>query len=894
VAACGIVVWRTGPTRVVEIAPAPATRAVEAPALTPAAASTAIQPAKRARRGRAPFPLTVQKSTTDSASPAALALRKAGQRNMAIGGIVFAVGILITAVTFLSAQAPGGGRYIIAWGAIIAGAGQFLRGLDQVSKTGDSEREPLKPESNAGSIRLRALGLASLPLGAMLLYARYIEPGIAATPGLWVSLWGIYAIGFLWLGMLKPWTWLDDTRLTFLVLQPVAMVAAFVGLVKDPGLPAGLWFVLFLTSVCFPLYFLFGEPRKSGSALDAPTVGRRLRWIGLSAAPSSLMLGVTTYLTTDIAAIPLFWVVPLALYLLTFILVFLRWPTTWTERPHTIVLWVQPVALAGLAVTAVGGYAWPAWLTFLLHLTVFFLTALVCHGELAKDRPSARYLTEFYLWMSVGGVLGGLFNGLIAPVAFQFGVVEYPLAVLLAIMLRPSLVGEQTLIPGDSRPRKPTDLGRALDLFFPLALGLFWFIILGMEPSKQMLAGCLILAGLLCLSLLTRPLRAALALTALVIAANVQGESRSDLLHEERGFFGFLRVRESRDVDEIHRRVLVKRTLYHGGINHGSQYIFSRNAEGEDTLLRPDTRRRLITYFTPASGIGQVFESFKGLKPAVQKLPFRNAQVWTDARLPTAIAGLGGNPYAQIVATQAEMPFAVVGLGLGTLAAQARPFQHMTFYEIDPGVIRLSEGKDPYFYYVKDARERGARVDFVVGDGRLTMRKAPERYYHIIVLDAFSGDAIPVHLLTDNAIKEYLTKLVDGGVLIFNATNRYIDLRPVLADLAEQNDMVCYAFGDWGEDGADNDRFSSDWVVLQRKFDRFRIATPDGAVKIKPGFSGSLPLTQQIDLNVRYVLTRNDGRVTESHWLLPEATGEHIWTDRYSNLLRVMDWRSGF
>src|SRR5262249_43954172 len=147
----------------------------------------------------------------------------------------------------------------------------------------------------------------------------------------------------------------------------------------------------------------------------------------------------------DIAAIPLFWVIPLALYLLTFILVFLRWPVPWTGMPHTVVVWIQPIVLLALVMVNVAGVYPPAWATFILHLTVFFLTALVCHGELAKDRPASRYLTEFYLWMSVGGVLGGMFNGLLAPVAFQFGVVEYPLAVLLALLLRPNLVGKQTL-----------------------------------------------------------------------------------------------------------------------------------------------------------------------------------------------------------------------------------------------------------------------------------------------------------------------------------------------------------------------------------------------------------------------------------------------------------------
>src|SRR5262245_15724993 len=185
VAACGLVVWRTGPTSVLEVTPAPLTQAAPvepAPAarvLTPATASTAIQTGKKSRRGRA--------FAVEAAAPAAPAAKV------------------------------------------------------------DLERQ-----RTLGRDRLRLLGLASLPLGVMLLYARYIEPEVAGTHGLWVSLWGIYALGFVWLGLLKPWTWLDDTRLTFLVLQPVAMVAAFFGLVKNPGLPPGLWFVLFLTSVCFP------------------------------------------------------------------------------------------------------------------------------------------------------------------------------------------------------------------------------------------------------------------------------------------------------------------------------------------------------------------------------------------------------------------------------------------------------------------------------------------------------------------------------------------------------------------------------------------------------------------------------------------------------------------
>src|SRR5262249_19797542 len=157
-----------------------------------------------------------------------------------------------------------------------------------------------------------------------------------------------------------------------------------------------IWFLCYLMALLIPLYFLAaqGVGARASAASDAPTVGRRLRWIALAAAPSSLMLGVTTYVTTDIAAIPLFWVIPLALYLLTFILVFLRWPTVWTQTPHTVVLYIQPFLAVLLLLIVVMGLSVPAWMIFALHILVFFVTALLCHGQLAKDRPGPQYLTE--------------------------------------------------------------------------------------------------------------------------------------------------------------------------------------------------------------------------------------------------------------------------------------------------------------------------------------------------------------------------------------------------------------------------------------------------------------------------------------------------------------------
>src|SRR5262249_55176167 len=289
--------------------------------------------------------------------------------------------------------------------------------------------------------------------------------------------------------------------------------------------------------------------------------------------------------------------------LLTFILVFMRWPVVWTGMPHLVVLCVQPVLLVLLSASAVSNLGWEQWLKFLVHTCSFFATALMCHGELARDRPPPQYLTEFYLWMSVGGVLGGLFNALVAPLVFQFGVLEYALAMLLAIVLRPNMVGKQTLVPGDSGAHRATDLGRALDLFYPLGVGLFWFLMLGLKPGTAGKFGDLpfglqvafVALVLLCLTYFARPARAALTMAAVFIAGSLFASHRGELIFQHRGFYGFLRVYQEYHAEESHHWTLAYRTLYHGGINHGSQAVFYRpKGEDEFLLLSPAARRKLI------------------------------------------------------------------------------------------------------------------------------------------------------------------------------------------------------------------------------------------------------------------------------------------------------------
>ncbi len=362
-------------------------------------------------------------------------------------------------------------------------------------------------------------------------------------------------------------------------------------------------------------------------------------------------------------------------------------------------------------------------------------------------------------------------------------------------------------------------------------------------------------AVVIVLALAGRPLRYGLALGCLIVGIEFYHRGLDPFIFEDRSFFGFVKVRASGSGRE---ESPLFHTLVHGGINHGME------------IVRPASRRReTITYFDPTGGIGQIFKKFS----------------WPDARLPASLVGLGATPYGTLIATQSEPPYAVVGLGTGILAAHAKPWQHMAFYEIDPLVMSLSvppEGKDPYFYYVHDALARGANLEIILGDGRLTLENDPkdnpyqpgtkrklERYYHIMVLDAFSSDAIPIHLLTAQAVDLYLDKLVEGGLLIFNVTNRYVDIRPVLGRIAEEKGLTCLYYGDGSKDENGLEvpyKFASDWVVLQRK----------DYANLRQAVNGGPPLEERLNMK---------------RWAPTEVLDGPMWTDSYSNLFRVFGWR---
>lgn len=553
--------------------------------------------------------------------------------------------------------------------------------------------------------------------------------------------------------------------------------------------------VLLVGACAVALWRAAGAPAGAGAAMAAgpepveaatrPTVARRARWTLLAFVPSSLLLSVTTYLTTDIAAIPLLWVVPLAIYLLTFILVFGRRRLI----PHRVWVELLPLALLPLVLVLVARANEPLAVILPTHLIAFFVAAMVCHGELAADRPHARHLTGFYLWLSLGGVLGGAFTALAAPLLFS-GVAEYPLVLVLVPLLA-------TRPPGAWQGR----LARVLDVALPLGLaglGLAVMRALDRGPlDAEWLGPAVGLLTLACLAFARRPLRFALGLGAVLLAGAVHPGQEGTLLHAERSFFGISRV--TRDpTGQYH-------LLMHGTTLHGMQ------------ALAPARRREPLTYFHPSGPLGEFFAAADG--------PAR----------PRAVA--------------------VVGLGAGSLACYGRPDERWTFYEIDPTVLRIAA--DPRFFtFLRDCPP--APVAVRLGDARLTLDRAPDGAYDVIILDAYSSDAPPMHLLTLEAVRLYLRKLAPGGRLLFNVSNRHLVLEPVLGAIGRAAGLAARTRDDPHVSDAERrlGKLESQWVVMARRDEDL------GALRHHP------------------------------RWTVPRVPADaEPWTDGFASLLSAFRWR---
>lgn len=551
-----------------------------------------------------------------------------------------------------------------------------------------------------------------------------------------------------------------------------------------------LWvvgYVVFLVLSLGCAVVLWRSPRRDNTepvSNDAAPISfkRRLYWILLAFIPSSLLFGVTSYVTTEIAPTPLLWTIPLALYLVTFVLAFGR--KNWLPER------LASHALGGLALlltlVIVAEATQPTGAIVLLHLSFFFVAAMVCHYKLASDRPVATRLAEFYLCVAIGGMLGGVFNTLIAPAVFNT-LLEYPLVIVLACLIR---------------PRENTDADssrdRVLDVILPTCIGLLTIglSLLVARYDVSTVVGIAIVFGMPLVIInhhfRKRPVRFALAIGAVMLGSIVYSETQNRTLHVARNFFGTLSVR--------YDPVSATRILLHGNTIHGRQFV------------EPQLQTQPLSYFHRHGPLGQIFDAFN--------------------------------------ANSTSPNVAVVGLGAGSMACYAWPDQHWTFYEINPAVVSIAQNPR-YFTYLDRCAVGPTQI--VLGDARLQLQNAPDQHYGLIVLDAFNSDAIPIHLMTQEAIALYMSKLATGGMVAFHISNRSLKLDTVLADLAKQNGAMILSFAD-GEHDPETGKDPSEWVVMAQH---------------SPAF---------------------DSLAQNRNWRSIEGQASAVWTDDFSNILRAFRW----
>jgi hypothetical protein len=558
----------------------------------------------------------------------------------------------------------------------------------------------------------------------------------------------------------------------------------------------GIFLVLILALAAIAATARTPAPLASAAPQAAPTVRvtirDRLIWIALAAVPSSLMLGVTAHITEDIASAPFLWVAPLALYLLTFVIAF-------SSRPIIPLHWtfvLQAAAMAGVAWT-LGLKPRLVLMMVAVHLVGFFLTALVCHQQLAKRRPDPAHLTEFYMWMSVGGVIGGGFNAFVAPLIFR-GVWEYPIVLVLSCLARPWRKGRLSWWEAAL-----SVIGLACAV---IAVGVnqLWGYGLIHAPKdlflQQMLTeGPRLLFSVtpVCAFLLRER---AFYFTGLILAVVLGSQNltlREHVIGQARSFFGVLRITQT-SLPGYAQNV---RLLAHGTTLHGAQAMDASNP------CVP------MTYYAPETPIGQV--------------------VLTTGQ------------------AKRNMVLGAVGMGTGSIAAYARPDDEYRFYEIDPTVVQIS-ATGTFFTFIKGCAH-SAHLDVRLGDARLSLQKEPPGAFDVLLVDAFSSDAIPAHLLTVEAMKMYLSKLAPTGVVIMHLSNRNLDLmRPVAA--------VAKAAGGYA--------LQQDWQPANPKYDL--VASAEDVIIVGRTKEALEPY-------------RQDWR-----WQIPDPGGVAPWTDDYTNLFSAM------
>jgi hypothetical protein len=639
-----------------------------------------------------------------------------------------------------------------------------------------------------------ALHIALLLVAALMLPIGLsgATPSASANPFFWVPYLFVASIGPLFFvisaqaPLLQRW-YSDAGGGDPYPLYAASNLGSFGGLIAypllvEPLLPlkgqswlwsAGYGLVVLLVAVCALVL-----PKVAPVARTASTarydMKQVLLWIALAAVPSGLMLSTTTHLTTDIVAMPLLWVLPLGLYLLSFSIAFAE-----NRALPTAVITVAPLILMIGGGVAFAAAATMPWFYASIGLMLLFVVAVALHAMLYERRPAPELLTGFYLAMSAGGVLGGIFCALVAPVIFDWAY-EHPVLIIAAGLL----VAREPLFAWTARI--PARMGYILALVAILASmvsGRFLFFTEGQAIPEYLSLGIMVLIVFIGLAVIGRRIPFALVLVSLMLTLGGWNTVKTSFNQQARtrSFFGIYTIGNSGGA----------RFLQHGTTLHGEQ------------SLMPGREREPLTYYAPKSGVG----------------------------LAMAAAPAMFGPAARI---------GVVGLGAGTLACYAQPGQDWRFYEIDPAIAAIA--KDTRKFTFLSRCLPGARI--VIGDARLTIAADRDPPLDLLVIDAFSSDAVPMHLLTKEALETYARRLQPGGLLMIHISNRFMRLEPVLAEAARHGwTLMARQYEIDGEDMAKS-YSSSLWIALardQRTIDR--LAATSGPQLWRPvagqaGFGG--------------------------------------------------------
>jgi SAM-dependent methyltransferase len=656
-------------------------------------------------------------------------------------------------------------------------------------------------------VALAAVALAFLPFAL----ATGSEPPDSVDPAVWIAVLLAVAVGVPYLAVasasptLQRWYASIDAPDS---AQPWFLYAAsnagsLLGLLAYPLLLEPLlgtqaqertWAILFATWLALLGWCVVlvrrratatpstGPHASAARARTRPSRLRRLKWVAVAALPVALMLGVTTYVTTDVASAPLLWSVPLALYLVSFMVTFgRRWRASVRGAG-----WAFGAAMLLLVFVEVERVRASDLQQFLVHVLAVFAASVLAHAVLYADRPrDTEHLTGYYLLVATGGAIGGMAMSLLAPVLLD-DVYEYPLLLALALLLRPA-------------PRRAAQHGgtRAALQVAELALAATLLVVLGASAidgatfTDRLQGGAwLVVLGAAGVVLLARRTGVFLLVagTLVLVAFADQGAA----LHRDRSFFGSLRVEDRGGM----------RRLLHGTTLHGAQQ------------LDPSRSRMPTTYYTTPGPLGDAVERLQRDEPFVE--------------------------------------VGVVGLGTGALVSHARLWQRFTFYEIDPDVIEVATDPELFTFLP----EADVRVDVVEGDARLRLDADEDARFDLLVLDAYSSDAVPVHLLTVEALELYRRRLAAGGVLLLHVSSRHLDLLPVVAAGARAS-------------GLDGVVRSYSPPLQERRRDG---ATPSTWIALAPDRAALAPLSR------------------DGGWRPLPSVDTRAWTDDYANVVGAIRW----